>query len=248
MRKETLSCKKRQRLAKGDIHPSKGHFTRVVIVTILESSDSMTSQRFLVAFLACITLAALGAISDRAFSYELSADTLMAENGEKQRGKIYIKGEKYRIQRQGDPEYIILRHDKNVMWVVVPDEKVYVEMPLDPKKTPKIQEKNPGEISRKLIGPEVIDGHPTNKYEITVKEGSRTETFYQWTATDLDFPIKTSAVKGEWSVEFMNIKSNVPDSVFRVPEDYERAKVVLKPGPEAKAENESQNAKSKIAK
>ncbi len=195
----------------------------------------MANRRILAVFLAFLALAATGAIFDPALCYELSADTLMAEDGEQQRGKIYIKGEKYRIQREGDPEYIILRHDRKVMWVVIPEEKVYVEMPLDPGRTPQIQERNPGEISRTLIGSEVIDGHPTNKYEITVKEGSRTETFYQWTATDINFPIKTSAVKGEWSVEFMNIKNKVPDSVFRIPEDYEKAKVVLKPGREGRA-------------
>ena len=76
-------------------------------------------------------------------NYDLSADTLMTENGEAQEGKIYIKGDKYRIQRKGEEEYIILRHDKGVMWVVMPKEKIYVELPLDPARTPRIQEKNP---------------------------------------------------------------------------------------------------------
>ncbi len=163
------------------------------------------------------------------FAYDLSADSLLTENGERQKGTIDIKGDKYRIQRNGESEYILLRHDKNVMWVVVPGEKVYVELPLDPKKTPKIQEKNPGEISRKLIGSEAVDGHPTNKFEITVKEGPKTETFYQWTATDLDFPIKTAAKDGEWSVEFSNIKTGVPDNVFDIPKGYQKAKIVIKP-------------------
>lgn len=163
------------------------------------------------------------------FAYDLSADSLLTENGERQKGTIDIKGDKYRIQRNGESEYILLRHDKNVMWVVVPGEKVYVELPLDPKKTPKIQEKNPGEISRKLIGPEVVNNHPTNKFEITVKEGPKTETFYQWTATDLDFPIKTAAKDGEWSVEFSNIKTGVSDNVFDIPKGYQKAKIVIKP-------------------
>ncbi len=163
------------------------------------------------------------------FAYDLSADSLLTENGETQKGTIAIKGDKYRIQRNGESEYIILRHDKNVMWVVVPGEKVYVELPLDPKKTPKIQEKNPGETSRKLIGSEVVDGHPANKFRITVKEGPKTETFYQWTATDLDFPIKTAAEDGEWSVEFTNIKTGVSDSIFDIPKGYQKAKIVIKP-------------------
>ncbi len=164
-----------------------------------------------------------------AFAYDLSADSLLMENGERQKGTIDIKGDKYRIQRDGESEYIILRHDKNVMWVVVPGEKVYVELPLDPRRTPKIEEKNPGEISRKLIGTEVVDGHPANKFRITVREGPKTETFYQWTATDLDFPIKTAAEDGEWSVEFTNIKKGVSDRVFDIPRGYQKARIVIKP-------------------
>lgn len=180
-------------------------------------------------FIICCTLCAVVFSAPHVGAYDISADSVMEEKGEEQLGKIYIKGEKYRIQREGEAEYIILRHDQNVMWVVVPSEKIYVELPLDPKKTPKIQEKNPGEISRRLLGSEVVDGHPTDKYQITVKEGPKTETFYQWTATDLNFPIKTSALDGEWSVEFKNIKTDVPDSLFQVPQGYQKAKVVVKP-------------------
>ena len=129
-------------------------------------------------------------------AYDLSADTVMIEDGERQDGKIYIKGDKYKIQRDGESEYIVLRHDRGIMWVVMPNEKMYVQLPLDPKKTPRISEKNPGEISRRLLGTEIIEGHPADKFEITVKEGSRTESFYQWTAKDLNFPIRTTALDG----------------------------------------------------
>jgi hypothetical protein len=159
----------------------------------------------------------------QSLSYDLFADTVMVEGGEKQKGTIYIKGDKYRIQRQGESEYIVLRHDLGLMWVVVPDEKAYVELPLDPGKTPKIKEKNSGEISRKYLGTETMDGRPTSKYEITVREGSKTESFYQWTATDLDFPVRTTSLEGAWVVEFKNIKTGVPDSVFEIPEGFDKA-------------------------
>jgi hypothetical protein len=161
-------------------------------------------------------------------AYDLSANTLMIEDGERQEGKIYIKGEKYRIQREGESEYIVLRHDLDIMWVVLPEEKMYVQLPLDPKKTPKIREKNPGEISRRFIGTEMVEGRPTDKYEITVREGSKTESFYQWTATDLNFPVRTSALEGEWSVEFRNIKLGVPDRFFEIPAGYSKARIAPK--------------------
>ena len=165
-----------------------------------------------------------GAIARHAVAYDLSADTVMVEKGRAQEGRIYIKGENYRIQRNGESEYIIIRHDREVMWVMMPQEKVYVELPLDEAKTPRIQEMNQGEASRKFLGAEEVDDHPSDKYEITLKEGSKTESFYQWTATDINFPIRTAAPDGEWLVEFRNIKQGVPDSLFEIPADYQRVR------------------------
>ncbi len=163
-----------------------------------------------------VALLALSVIPFAASAYDLSADTRLKEGNDVEKGKIYIKDDKYRIEREGDEDYILIRHDKGFMAVVVPDKKVYVQMQIDESKTPRINEKNPGEVARVQLGNETIDGHPTIKYKITVKEGIKSETFYQWTATDLNFPIKTASIDGSWSVEFLNIKSPAPDSVFSV--------------------------------
>jgi outer membrane lipoprotein-sorting protein len=170
-----------------------------------------------------------GATERHAVAYDLSADTVMVENGRAQEGRIYIKGDKYRIERNGESECIIIRHDKQVMWVMMPQEKVYVELPLDEAKTPRIQERSPGEVSRKFLGAEDVDDHPSDKYEIILKEGSRTESFYQWTATDINFPIKTAAPDGKWLVEFRNIKQGIPDSLFEVPADYQKVRSEREP-------------------
>jgi hypothetical protein len=179
------------------------------------------TSRYLVLIVLSLFIAAFGPGSS--FAYDLFADTLMIDGGEKQEGTIYVKGEKYRIQRQREAEYIILRHDLGVMWVVIPAGKTYVELPLDSAKTPKIKERNTGEVDRKYVGAEITDGHPASKYEITVREGPKTESFYQWTATDLDFPVKTAALDGSWIVEFKNIRTGVSETVFEIPEGYEKA-------------------------
>ena len=48
------------------------------------------------------------------------------------------------------------------------------------------------------------------------------ESFYQWIAKDTDFPVKTMAADGSWSVEYSNIRGSVPDSLFELPEAYEK--------------------------
>ena len=85
------------------------------------------------------------------------------------------------------------------MWVVMPKELVYGELPLNEAKHAQDSGDEPGRGEPQNSGSlEAVDGHPANKYEITVKEGPKTESFYQWTATDINFPIRTTAVNGEW--------------------------------------------------
>jgi len=163
------------------------------------------------------------AVCTQAFAIELSADMTTSGKGQQTfTSKMYLKGAKYRMEMPGQHEYTIMRQDKNVMWVVMPDQKTFMEMPFDPKQKPRMEEKQAGEVSRKLIGSETIDGHPTQKYEITVREGTKTEKLYQWLATDLHFSIKTAATDGSWSIEYKNIKTSVSDSLFEVPAGFKK--------------------------
>ncbi len=148
--------------------------------------------------------------------------------------KMFYKDKKYRMEPQGLPRYNILREDKQIMWMVMIDEKKYMEMPMKPFKPhekPQIERELMGEISRKEVGVEIIDGHPTKKYEITYKSGDRTDKAYQWLATDLNFPIKTAAIDGSWSTEFKDIKIGPqPDSLFEPPAGYEKMTMPSYPG------------------
>jgi hypothetical protein len=158
----------------------------------------------------------------QAGAFELSADMITKDGDQKQSGKLYVKGNKYRIEMKNGSEYAIIRHDKNKSWIVIPDQKAYIEMPFDPKKKPAIEEKQSHEGSRKFLGSEVIDGRETKKYQVSAKEGGANDSFYQWIATDLNFPVKTMALNGSWSIEYRNIKTSVPDSLFEIPESYEK--------------------------
>ncbi len=161
---------------------------------------------------------------------EMTADMIMKQGNTTQNGEMALKGEKMRFQMKGQKEYTIMRMDKKVTWMVMPSEKAYMEMAYDPTKSPRVEEKQKGEVERKLIGSETIDGHPTKKYEVTVKDEKGTTKLYQWIATDLNFPIKTAAVDGSWSHEYRNIKKSAPDSLFEVPSGYQKMAMPSMPG------------------
>ena len=156
------------------------------------------------------------------FAAEFSADMVMTSGGSTTTSKVFMKGEKSRMESQGQPGYTIVRNDKKVMWMVMTDQKMYMEMAPDPKQAPQ-GDKVTGEVSRKLIGKETIDGRSTEKYEVTFKEGNKTEKMYQWIATDIKFMVKMAAVDGSYTMEYKNIKMGPQaDSLFEVPSGYKK--------------------------
>jgi hypothetical protein len=159
----------------------------------------------------------LFAFGSIAVAADLTADTVTKAGKKTTAGKISVKGEKYRLETAYTPIFYIGRGDKGVFWEINGAEKTYAEGKLTPVTKPKIDEKLPGEISRKQVGTETVDGHPAKKSEVSVKEGNKTETYYQWWATDISFPVKLANSSGSWSVEYKNIKKGVADSLFELP-------------------------------
>lgn len=164
-------------------------------------------------------------LSGAALAFEFSADTITTHNGKgRTTGKIYYKADRFRMDMESPQKVsMITRMDKKVIWNIMHSEKMYMEMPFDLKNKPMVEEKFEGEIERKHVGNEIIDGHPTKKYLITYKSGTNKEQVYQWWATDINFPVKTSAVDGSWVQEFKDIKIvSQPDSLFEVPAGYKK--------------------------
>jgi hypothetical protein len=167
----------------------------------------------------------------KGYCIEIVADVLIKQGSAVNKGKIYVKGEKQRIETEGQG-ITIIRGDKNVAWMLIPEEKSYMDMPLGPNLVQKLEltPKMKDEVSRKLLGDEVVDGRKTKKYEVTLTSGPKTEKVFQWVWTDIDFPVKMADVAGKWSLEYRNIGKTVSDSLFELPAGYERISVPLPPG------------------
>ncbi len=163
--------------------------------------------------------------SGSAFALEFSADMIMThKEAGKTTSKIYYKQDRFRMDMNA-PEKIttITRMDKKVIWNVMHDQKMYMELPFTTENKPMVEEKFEGEIDRKYLGSETIDGHPTKKYMITYKVNNIKQQIYQWWATDINFPVKTAAIDGSWVQEYKNIKmGSQQDSLFELPKGYKR--------------------------
>ena len=140
-----------------------------------------------------------------ATAQDFSADMVSTTKGGVFTGKIYAAKEKTRMEM---PQAItITRMDKNVVWILMPEQKMYMEQPLKPENIVASTDKMPGEIERKHLGTETVDGKKTEKYRIVYTVGNKRETIFQWIATDSGFPIKTAAEDGSWTTEFKNLKT-----------------------------------------
>ncbi len=154
-----------------------------------------------------------------ASAMDLTADMITKEGKITSKGKIYVNGNKIRAEKGNTPIYNIVRGDKGIFWQINAAENTYVQGKVTPSLNLWTTEKIPGEVSRKELGSEKIDGYAVKKYQVSVKQGNSTNTYYQWVATDIRFPVKVANMNGKWSVEYKNIKKGAPaDSVFNLPQ------------------------------
>ena len=162
-----------------------------------------------------------------------SADYVFKSAGMTMRGKMYFAGDKWRTETKGairgtpgygKPVISIARADKKVIWIIMPDQKMYMEREMDVAELRSYMVKMPGETERKKVGSEKVSGIMCDKYKVTFKygEGMRPETMYQWLSRD-NIPVKTVAADGSWSSVYTNIKrGRQPASLFELPAGYKK--------------------------
>jgi hypothetical protein len=173
-----------------------------------------------------VVVAVIFVLSGSSIAAEFSADLLLKQGGETMTGKVYVKGDKTRQEfvQQGQKQVTILRPDKGLTWILMPSEKIYMEMSnqeraaYDPQLDQNIQDK--AEI--KHLGKETVNGYVCDKYQYIYRDTSM-GTVTQWVSKQLNIPIKTEykSPSGYMLTEYKNVqKGNVQDSLFEVPGDY----------------------------
>jgi len=170
------------------------------------------------AIIFCLALLVTGT----ALALDFSADMVSSvKGGGSFTGKIFVAKDKVRMDMAGSTT--ITRMDKDVAWVLMPQQRIYMEQPLDVDKVVVAAEKVPGEIERTSLGSDTIDGRPANKYKIAyTSKGERAEVF-QWVDSASGIPVKTVSMDGNWSMEYKNLSTGAQDaSLFEIPAGYNK--------------------------
>ena len=160
---------------------------------------------------------------------EFSASVITKMGGQEIPGKIFVKGQKVRNESQagGQTNVMIVRPDKKVAWVILPQEKTYMEMPITEDPQQKMMAMTAKDkANMKLIGTEMVNGFECDKFEATMSHEGQSTKHYAWIAKKLAMPIKMTSADGSFSMEYQDIKpGKVENSLFEPPRGYRKMKM-----------------------
>jgi len=173
-------------------------------------------------FTALMTVTTLDKKSDRTMSYKMP----IAKAGKKMRMEMDY-GEMAEGQ-EVPPAFrrviMIFRGDTDVSYQLYPEKRKYIRS----EETETDIEDDEPDIRRSKVGEEVVDGHPTEKYEIVVTYSEEApEKGFVWDALDLDgmtIKSETENEAGRFTMLLRNIVLQTPDAaLFEIPADYTEA-------------------------
>ncbi len=156
---------------------------------------------------------------------EYSADRVMETEAGTFEGKVYAAKDKERSETsmQGMTSVMILRRDKQLGYMLMPAQKMYSQMDFA-----KAQQQSGGQPADQVeiteVGSETIDGQPTTKYKLIMKDGSAGG--FMWFTKDgimmkMDTVVKNGRDKSRMTITLKNVKIGAQDaSLFEVPAGY----------------------------
>ncbi len=155
-----------------------------------------------------------------------TADMVQKKNNQRVEGKLFVKGNKYRMDmKEGEDEISVLVNRKSgIQKIIIHSQKAAYE---DLNTSPKSLSNNPFESfyhlreknSSRKKGSEVINGYECRKIEVYEKD---TILMTAWVSNKLNWPIKIETeAEPQKDVILENIKEEpVEENLFELPEGY----------------------------
>jgi len=154
---------------------------------------------------------------------EFVADQTIRTEGHVYRGSLYYRDDMWRIEHNdaGSVDITIVRKDKGLIWLLVGRMRQFATMPFDDSTNVMLDRTMVNEAGRELIGTEMLDGHPTSLYQVTVQDGEQVLVYYQWWADDIQLPLRLARQDGVWVVQYKNVRLRPLSSrFFELPPNY----------------------------
>lgn len=157
---------------------------------------------------------------------EFTAKMVLTDGGKTMPGKIYVKGNKLRQEFTDErgQSVTIVRKDRKVVWVVMPQDRTYVEMPLKKELPGQFLQFPEETLKKQRVSSETVNGYATERYQVTVSGGASGPVIQNfWMCDKLGMPLKMECKEKGLSVEYQDIKEGgVEDKLFEPPPGFNR--------------------------
>lgn len=177
------------------------------------------------------TLFPLGpALATEPVNVEYSADQIIESEEGAMNIRIYSTPTKERreMTQGGASMFTIIRHDKNLNWTLMPEEKMYMEAPGNPASSGASDLSN-YQVEQTALGEESLNGVAMHKSKIlmTGKDGTKMGGFMWSTKEGILAKIDAIAIekgqKSRFKMEQTNIQiGKQPAELFEIPKGFEK--------------------------
>ena len=191
------------------------------------SIDSLPGRWKFAAF--CAVLAFAGGVRAQVTSKPFSADMIKTSHNKTTTAKVNVIATAIRTEgvQNGQKFITIMRYDRNVLWSIMPDQKMYFEMPIPAgaQMASGMKEMMKGmDVKRESLGSEQVNGFLCDKTKMIVTWQGITATSIQWAAKDLGgFTVKTLDERTGDTTEYKDIHPGPQDaSLFELPAGFKK--------------------------
>ena len=171
-------------------------------------------------------------MADEVAALDFSADRIVKSGKSVVTAHVNAKDDRWRFefaQPQGGASIIIVRMDLQSSWLILSRRRQYLELPIADEHRLAVNEKMEGELSREFVGDQILNGYPTELFEVTVAAGGESRQYYQWVTKVQRFPVQTVSKQGTWSEEFRHlIFTEQSPFLFELPQRLDRANPPVK--------------------
>lgn len=172
------------------------------------------------------------------YSADMKMDMSEGRDGKRMivKGKIYASpngSERREIVAEGQKNVIIKRRDKQVTWILMPQQKMYMENRAGENERDPEGKMQEGDVKFTKLGSETVNGMRTTKYKIEAvhKDGGRF-IGHRW-VTKQNIPVRMEGTSNgnRIRIDYTNIKTGKQDPrLFEIPAGYQKFATPGMPG------------------
>ena len=165
----------------------------------------------------------VGLAAGEAAAFSASYDQKTTQGRNVMNGKMSLKDELFRMETTADGQTVVIIHNHEGTFTVMPSEGMAMKTALRPGQGPIRGADNYAQYLQQQhaerIGSETIDGHACDIYRFADPDAGGTTTAWVWKEKMFPIRFEIEGTDGKMLVELSNLQlgANIPDAAFQLP-------------------------------